>query len=154
MFDDLLATQDGKNTPFAFCTLTLRRSRDSLAPDISQITVAALRPLRSASFFDIQAAVEGHAVRRGVGTVDGGLSLLAHRGTVTLSGQEHRMDLGFYATRDGIRDEKGQKGYDSSRIDIPLTDERAQPLVELCQEAAETHSTSSSRSLSTELFAL
>lgn len=130
VFDNLFRAQDGEDTAFSLAGLTLGRPGDSLAPDVPQIAIAALRPFGDARLLDIEAAIEGHAVRRGVGTVDRGLPLLTNRRAMTLAGQEHGMNLGFHAARDGIGDQDDQTGDDAGGIDIPLAHERAQAVVE------------------------
>jgi hypothetical protein len=111
-----------------------RISQSGLAPDIPQVAIAAARPLVGVGVLDIEASVEGHAVWRCLGAVDGALALVAHGRGDRLAGEEHGVDIGLAQSDNLIGDDGDEDGGEAGRVDVPLSDDTGKGIVEALKE--------------------
>lgn len=99
-------------------------------PDVSEITIAAPRPLRCTGISDGKARGQGHAMRCRMGAVYGRFSFVSHRRRAGLSGQEHWVRVGFLVQVDGDAEQQHEGCYDGRRVRVPLRKEARHALVE------------------------
>ncbi len=137
MFGDVLSAQNGENATNCALRRTLLNTSQCLAPDVAEVAITAPRPLGNTGVPDIQAGVEGHAVRGRLRPVDGGFALIAHRGRLGLSGKEERMGVWILARGNLVGKEAGEKSNNDACVEIPLSEEAGHTLVQMEHQLVE-----------------
>lgn len=126
MVDNDLFSQDGLDLSRDAVVATL----DDPAPDISQVAIAAARPLGGAGILDVQTGVEGHAVRGGLRPVDGAFALVPDGRRNGLPGQQHGVDIGLAGGEHAVGNESEEQSQEAGRVGIPLASQAGEALVD------------------------
>lgn len=132
MLFDLLLTKDTHDRAlwhlFSVCTNTA--ASQNFSPNVSEVSIFPTLPTRLIRLLDIQARLEGIAMRNFRAAVDGRLVFVAYRRCGGLSGKQERVGVRFARVDDGESEESDYGNGDQGGVEVPVREGAGDLLIE------------------------
>lgn len=132
MVNSLLRAMDCNKAPLLIrrVTLSIETPSNNPLPNVSEVSIAASRPLALARILCIQSAIQAHAMRSAVRSIDWRFPRIPDGRRLSLARQQERVSIGLCPAESQVAKVCNEEARYNRRIDVPVAQEPGTILVD------------------------